>query len=286
MSKIAFIGTGVMGKSIAGHLLSAGHGLNVYNRTANKAEELLRRGASWHDTPASAAAVSEFVFTIVGTPNDVEEVYFGEEGVFAGIQPGGAVIDMTTSTPALAEKIAEFAANKDCGALDGPVSGGDKGAYEGTLSIMLGGDRKTYERVLPLLELMGENIVYQGVAGSGQRCKICNQIVVAMNMLGVCESIAYAEKSGLDPKTVLQSISAGAAGSWALTNLAPKILERDFSPGFYVKHIIKDLSIALDSADNLGLSLDGVKLVRNLYEKLAAKGKEFEGTQALYRLWE
>ncbi len=285
MSRIAFIGTGVMGRSMAAHLLAAGHELHVYSRTRKKAADLLANGARWHDDPGTATAAAEFVFTIVGMPRDVEEVYFGEKGIIANLQPGAVAIDMTTSTPALAERIAEAARQRGGCALDAPVSGGDKGAREGILSIMVGGDRKGFDRTLPLFELMGRNIVYQGSAGHGQRCKICNQIVVAMNMLGVCESLAFAAKSGLAPKTVLQSISAGAAGSWALTNLAPKMLDHDFAPGFYVRHFVKDLTIAVEAAAELGVSVEGVKLVKSMYEKLAARGFEYDGTQALYKLW-
>ncbi len=283
---IGFIGTGVMGKSMAGHLLAAGNAMHIYTRTRAKAADLLARGAQWADSPAQIAQHCEFVFTIVGMPHDVEAVYFGEKGIIANLQPGAVAIDMTTSTPALAERIAEAARQRKALALDAPVSGGDKGAREGALSIMVGGDREGFDQTLPLFELMGRNIVYQGTAGSGQRCKICNQIVVAMNMLGVCEALAFAVNSGLEPKTVLQSISAGAAGSWALTNLAPKILDHDFAPGFYVKHIIKDLTIAVEAATEVGVSVEGVKLVKSRYEELAARGFEYDGTQALYKLWQ
>ncbi len=286
MSKIGFIGTGVMGKSMAEHLLSGGHELHIFTRTKEKAETLLQKGAVWHPDPASLAADCETIFTIVGMPQDVEEVYFGDNGILNSLKPNSVVVDMTTSPPKLAEKIAAQAESRGGAALDAPVSGGDKGARAGTLSIMVGGKENVFQRVLPLFELMGGNIVYQGDVGNGQRCKICNQIVVAMNMLGVCESMGYAEKAGLEPNTVLQSITAGAAGSWLLSNLAPKMLSRDYTPGFYVKHLIKDLMIAIDSADQLGLSLEGTKLVRNLYEKLAEQGGEDLGSQGLYRLFE
>mgnify|MGYP006281368679 CR=1 FL=1 len=282
---IGFIGLGVMGRPMAGHLLDAGHDLRVYTRTESKAEELLDRGAIWQDSSAELAPECDIIFTIVGFPEDVEEVYLGEDGLIANMEPGTVLVDMTTSRPDLAERIAEQTAARGGQALDAPVSGGDTGAREGTLSIMVGGERATFEHILPLLELMGENIVYQGPAGSGQHCKMCNQIAIASNMLGVCESIAYARGAGLDPDTVLESISAGAAGSWSLSNLAPRMLEGDFEPGFYVKHFIKDMSIAADSAERLGLDTPGLDLALKLYRRLAEEGYEDDGTQALYRLY-
>lgn len=283
--KVAFIGTGVMGRSMAGHLLAAGHELAVFNRTRQRAEELLVNGATWADTPADAARDMDVVFTIVGFPKDVEEVYFGDHGVLAAVSGGSVVVDMTTSRPDLATRIADAAAERGVGALDAPVSGGDVGAQEARLSIMVGGDRPSFDRVLPLLELMGANIVYQGTAGSGQHTKMCNQIAIAAGMLGVCEAVSYAKNAGLDPDTVLQSISAGAAGSWSLSNLAPRMIAGNFAPGFYVKHFIKDLTIAVESAEAMGLELPGLALARRMYEKLAAQGGENDGTQALYKLY-
>ncbi|MCC5850861.1 MAG: NAD(P)-dependent oxidoreductase, partial [Verrucomicrobia bacterium] len=241
MKTIGFIGTGVMGKSMAGHLLAAGHPLRVYTRTKAKASDLLQKGAVWEDSPGALAANCDIVITIVGMPADVEEVYFGDQGLLANLRKGTVLIDMTTSSPELARRIADAAKEKGGAALDAPVSGGDKGAREAALSIMVGGERSVYDELLPVFKLMGRNIVYQGPAGSGQSCKMCNQVVIASTMIGVCEAMAYAKKSGLDPHTVLESISAGAAGSWALSNLAPRMIEGDFDPGFYVKHFIKDM---------------------------------------------
>jgi 3-hydroxyisobutyrate dehydrogenase len=274
-----------MGKSMAGHLLAAGHELTVYNRTKEKAEELLANGATWADTPAEAAKGAEIVFTIVGFPKDVEEVYFSEHGVFETVGNGAIVVDMTTSRPDLAVRIAEAAKQKGAGALDAPVSGGDVGAKEARLSIMVGGDRQSFDTVKPLFELMGKNIVYQGPAGSGQHTKMCNQIAIAAGMLGVCEAVSYAEHAGLDPTVVLESISAGAAGSWSLSNLAPRMIADNFAPGFYVKHFIKDLTIALESAEAMGMNVPGLALAKQMYEKLADQGGENDGTQALYKLY-
>jgi 3-hydroxyisobutyrate dehydrogenase len=279
---IGFIGLGVMGKSMASHLLKGGYQAHVYNRTKSKAEDLLERGAIWQDSPAEVAKAADVIITIVGYPVDVEEVYLGDSGILNSGQKGSVVIDMTTSSPDLAVRIFSEAKKKGISALDAPVSGGDIGARDGKLSIMVGGDKETYEKVKPLFELMGENIVYQGKAGSGQHCKMANQIAIASNIMGVCESIRYAEKAGLDPSVVLQSIAAGAAASWSLSNLAPRMIKGDFAPGFYIKHFIKDMGIALQSAENIGLEASGLALAKSLYDKLAAEGKEDLGTQALY----
>lgn len=282
---IGFIGTGVMGASMAGHLLTAGHALQVYSRTRSKAEDLISRGAIWADGPAALARVCDVICTIVGFPADVEEVYGGDQGLIAQARPGTVLVDMTTSRPDLARRLAEDAARRGVTVVDAPVSGGDKGAREGTLSIMVGGRREAFDALLPLLQTMGRNIVYQGPAGSGQHCKMCNQIVVAANMIGVCEALGYARSAGLDPATVLQSISAGAAGSWALSNLAPRILAGDFEPGFYVKHFIKDMAIAAAAADDLGLDTPGLDLALTLYRRVAEAGDGECGTQALSRLY-
>lgn len=281
--KIAFVGTGVMGKSMAGHLLSAGHDLIVYNRTKSKAQELVDAGAAWADSPGEAAKDAEIVFTIVGFPEDVEEVYFGEAGIVERAAQGAILVDMTTSRPDLATRIAEAADKNGMQALDAPVSGGDVGAREARLSIMVGGPQSAYDTVKPLFDLMGTNIVLQGPAGSGQHTKMCNQIAIAAGMLGVCESMAYAKASGLDPETVLESIASGAAGSWSLSNLAPRMIAGNFEPGFYVKHFIKDLNIAIESADKMGLDLPGLALARKLYVELADAGGEDNGTQALFK---
>jgi 3-hydroxyisobutyrate dehydrogenase len=283
---IGFIGIGVMGRSMAGHLLDAGHSLHVYNRTRNKAQDLLDRGASWQETPGKVAAEADVIITIVGFPSDVEAVYLGEDGILAHARSGSIAIDMTTSCPSLAAKVAEQAHSKGVTVLDAPVSGGDIGAREARLSIMVGGDAGAFETVKPLLDIMGKNIVLQGPAGSGQHTKMCNQIAIASGMMAITESMAYARKSGLNPEMVLKSIESGAAGSWSLSNLAPRVLKEDYAPGFFVKHFIKDMKIALESADGMGLDLPGLKLAKQLYEKLAAHGCEDDGTQALFKLYQ
>jgi len=283
---LGFIGIGVMGKSMARHLMAAGYQTHIHSRTKSRAQELVDEGAIWHDDVAGVARVADVVFTIVGFPPDVEQVYFGDDGILANVRPGSYVVDMTTSSPALAVRIATQAAERGCQALDAPVSGGDTGAREARLSIMVGGDEAAFAAVLPLFQLMGANIVHQGPAGSGQHCKMCNQTVIASTMLGVCEAIAYAQKAGLDPATVLQSISSGAAGSWSLANLAPRILAGDFAPGFYVKHFIKDMTIAAESARAMGLDTPGLDLAKSLYETLQAQGGGDDGTQALFKLYE
>ncbi|AEG58833.1 6-phosphogluconate dehydrogenase NAD-binding protein [Desulforamulus ruminis DSM 2154] len=281
---IGFIGTGVMGRSMAGHLLKGGFRVAVYNRTKARAEELIQAGALWKDTVAEVAAGCNVIITMVGYPSDVEEVYFGDEGVIRHAKPGSYLIDMTTSSPSLARKIYEKAEKRELMALDAPVSGGDVGAREARLAIMVGGDAAAFEAIKPILEIMGKNIVLQGDAGAGQYTKMCNQIAIASNMMGVCEAVAYAQRAGLDPARVLQSIETGAAGSWSLSNLAPRIIDGNFAPGFYVKHFIKDMNIALDSAKEMGLWTPGLELAKSLYEKLAAQGDQDSGTQALYKL--
>jgi len=283
---IGFIGIGVMGRSMAGHLLDAGYPLHVYNRTQSKAQDLIDRGAQWQDSPGKVAAEADVIITIVGFPKDVEAVYLGEDGILANAKSGSTVIDMTTSCPKLAANIAEQAAAKSIAALDAPVSGGDIGAREARLSIMVGGEAEAFERVKPLFEIMGKNIVHQGPAGSGQHTKMCNQIAIASGMMAISEAMAYAKKSGLQPETVLQSIESGAAGSWSLSNLAPRVLKGDFAPGFFVKHFIKDMRIAIESAEGMGLELPGLKLAKQLYDKLAAQGCEDDGTQALFKLYQ
>ncbi|MCM3090325.1 MULTISPECIES: NAD(P)-dependent oxidoreductase [unclassified Cytobacillus] len=283
---IGFVGTGVMGKSMAGHLLNAGYSLVLYTRTKEKASELLEKGAEWAETPSAVAKKANVIITIVGYPADVEEVYLGDHGIITNGRENTYVIDMTTSTPTLAKKIYEEAGILGMHALDAPVSGGDIGARDARLSIMAGGDREAFLAVEPILNLLGTNIVYQGKAGAGQHTKMCNQIAIASNMIGVCEAVVYAEKAGLDPKTVLQSISSGAAGSWSLSNLAPRMIEGNFEPGFYIKHFIKDMNIALDEAEAMGMMTPGLSLAKKMYAELAEKGEENSGTQALYKYWE
>lgn len=279
--RIAFIGTGVMGASIVKHLLQNGHEVTVYTRTKEKAEPLIVLGASWVSSPAEAFKDKDIALTMVGYPADVEEVYFGENGLFQTAEAGNIVIDMTTSEPTLAKKIYAHAQTLGVEALDAPVSGGDVGAQNGTLSIMVGGDQMTFNRAVPVLQQFGANIVYQGEAGAGQHAKMCNQIVIASGMIGVCESLAYGLKAGLDLSTVLQSISSGAAGSWSLSNLAPRMIKEDYAPGFYIKHFVKDMKIALDESKKMGISLPGLALAYEMYEKLIEAGYGENGTQAL-----
>ena len=283
---IGFIGTGVMGNSMARHLLLKGYELLIYNRTKKKAEDLLKEGAIWGNTPKEVAKRSDIIITMVGYPSDVEELYLGEEGIIHNCQTGCILIDMTTSSPTLARKINEKGSEKGIFTLDAPVSGGDIGAREGKLSIMVGGEMNQFEKVKPLLNLLGTNVIYQGAAGAGQHTKMCNQITIASNMIGVSEALLYAKKSGLDPETVLKSITSGAAGSWSLSNLVPRMIKEDFTPGFYVKHFIKDLKIALESAKEMDLKTPGLELAFSMYEELALKGEENSGTQAIIKLLE
>jgi len=282
---IGFVGIGVMGKSMAGHILRGGYPLHIYTRTREKAQDLIKAGAIWEDSVQSLAEKCDAVFTIVGFPPDVQEVYLGQGGLLDHLKPDSVVIDMTTSRPDLAVHIYEAAKERNIKALDAPVSGGDIGARDAKLSIMVGGDEDVFNTVLPLFELMGTNIVYQGTAGSGQHTKMCNQIAIAAGMMGVCEALAYADKAGLDQQKVLQSIESGAAGSWSLSNLAPRIIQGDYAPGFYVKHFIKDMGIAIDSAESMGLEVPGLQLAKDLYLKLASQGGENLGTQALYKVY-
>lgn len=282
---IGFIGTGVMGKSMAGHLMAAGYPVIVYSRTKEKAGDLLEKGADWGNTPQEVASKANVIFTMVGYPSDVERIYLGEDGLVNHAKPGSYIIDMTTSAPSLAVKIFKAAKERDIHTIDAPVSGGDVGAKEAKLSIMVGGEEEDVEAIRSLLGLMGSNIVYQGKAGAGQHTKMCNQIAIASNMIGVCEAIVYAEKAGLNPESVLKSITTGAAGSWSLSNLAPRMLNGNFEPGFYIKHFIKDMKIALDEAEHMEMKVPGLALAKTLYEQLAEKGEENSGTQALYKYW-
>ncbi|MBN3553745.1 NAD(P)-dependent oxidoreductase [Fictibacillus nanhaiensis] len=272
-----------MGKSMAGHLMNAGYPVHVYTRTKAKAEDLLEKGAKWADTPKEIAQNCDVIITMVGYPKDVEEVYLGAEGLVAHAKEGSYLIDMTTSSPQLAQKIERTAAERNIATLDAPVSGGDIGARDAKLSIMVGGSESAFHDMEPIFSKMGTNVVYQGKAGSGQHTKMCNQIAIASGMMGVCEAILYAEKAGLDPENVLKSIESGAAGSWNLSNLGPRILKGDFAPGFYVKHFIKDMNIALKSAEEMGLLTPGLQLAKKLYDELAEMGEENSGTHALYK---
>lgn len=281
--KIAFIGTGVMGASIVKHLLNASYDVTVTTRTKQKAEPLIELGAQWADTVLQAVKEADVVFTMIGTPADVEAVYLSESGILAGGRAGQILVDMTTSSPELAAGIAKEAGKKQMQSLDAPVSGGDIGAKNGTLSIMCGGEKELFDRLLPILSVFGKEIVYQGEAGAGQHAKMCNQITVAGNMIGVCESLAYAEKAGLDLETMLKSVASGAAGSWSLSNLGPRIVQEDYEPGFYVKHFVKDLNIALQESEAMHLDLPGLKLAREMYIELLERGFGEKGTQVLMK---
>lgn len=282
---VGFIGLGVMGNSMASHILEAGYSVLVYTRTKQKADEILSKGAVWKETVKDLSEEADVIITMVGYPSDVEDIYLSENGILNHAKEGTYVIDMTTSKPSLAKKIAEQAKQKSICAIDAPVSGGDIGARTGTLAIIAGGDKDAFEACLPIFHVMGENIQYQGPAGSGQHTKMCNQIAIAAGMVGVAEAMAYAQKSGLNPEHVLKSITTGAAGSWSLSNLAPRMLKGDFAPGFYVKHFIKDMGIALEEAELMGEDMPGLALAKTLYDKLAAQGEENSGTQSIYKLW-
>jgi 3-hydroxyisobutyrate dehydrogenase len=287
---IGFIGTGIMGASMAGHLLASGHLLHIFNRTRSKAERLVARGATWHDTPAAVAAAADVVITMLGEPADVEEVYFGGggqtpigEGLVAAARPGCLLIDMTTSSPALAARIAAAATARGLAALDAPVSGGDLGARNASLVIMVGGDPKAFARARPLFDLLGRSATLLGPAGSGQRCKLANQVAVAVGMVAWCEALAHARAGGLDAAAVQQVIAGGAAGSWALTNLAPRALAGDFAPGFLVRHILKDIRLAREAAAEGDVSFPGLAVAERLYQEIADTGHGDEGTQALWK---
>ena len=280
-SRIGWVGAGVMGSSMCGHLVTAGYAVTVYTRTKSKAQALLDAGAKWADSPATVAQASDVVLSIVGFPQDVREVYLGDAGLVETAGSGTILVDMTTTEPSLAEEIHTAAAKRGVFTVDAPVSGGDVGARNATLSIMVGGDRDAVDAVMPLLERMGQSIVYQGDAGTGQHTKMCNQIVIAGTMVGMCESLLYGHRAGLDLETMLQSIRGGAAGCWSLDNYAPRILRRDFEPGFFVEHFIKDMGIALKEAERLNLALPGLALAHQLYVALKAQGEGKRGTQAL-----
>jgi 3-hydroxyisobutyrate dehydrogenase len=280
---VGFIGTGVMGRSMCGHLLAAGYPTVVYSRTRERAAELLARGARWASSPRELASQSDVVFAIVGYPKDVRQVFLGEDGVLAGARSGSVVVDMTTSEPSLAREIGDAASLRGIASIDAPVSGGDIGAREARLSIMVGGEAAAIERVRPLFQLMGTTIVHQGPAGAGQHAKMVNQILIASNMIGVCEALLYGYRAGLDLETVLGSVSTGAAGSWSLANLAPRALRNDFAPGFAVEHFIKDMRIALAESQQMGLNLPGLALAHELYTGLLEQGEGQSGTQALVR---
>lgn len=285
MKKIGFIGTGVMGASIVKHLLSAGYEVNVYNRTKSKTDELVELGAIWKDTPKDIAQTSELIFTMVGFPEDVEEVYYSDNGIFSGVQSGSILIDLTTSQPSLAEKIYKTAKEKGVSALDAPVSGGDLGAKNGTVTTMVGGDEEAFETVKPVFMTFSGTLELQGPAGSGQHTKMANQIMIAGTMTGLTELLVYAKAAGLNLEKVLKTVGGGSAANWSLQNYGPRILKEDYSAGFFVKHFIKDLGIALDEAKNLGLNLPSTQNAKKLYDQLKDNGNGDDGTQALIKLW-
>ncbi len=279
--RVGWIGTGVMGASMCGHLLDAGHPVTVSTRSPAKAANLLDRGAAWADTPAEVATASDITFAMVGFPSDVREVFLGADGAVAGAVDGSVVVDMTTSDPSLAVDIHAAAKARGIGAVDAPVSGGDVGARNAALSIMVGGDHDDVERARPLLERMGSTIVHQGGPGSGQHTKMVNQILIASGMVGIAEALLYARRAGLDLPTVLESVSGGAAGSWSLSNLAPRILDGNFDPGFFVDHFVKDMGIALHEASAMRVATPGLALAHQLYVGLQGQGGGRLGTQAL-----
>jgi 3-hydroxyisobutyrate dehydrogenase len=280
-TRLGWIGTGVMGQSMCGHLMARGFAMTVYNRSKAKAQPLLDRGAAWADSPRQVAQQSDVVFAIVGFPKDVREVFLGSDGALAGSKPGNILVDMTTSEPSLAVEIYQAAKAKGVFAVDAPVSGGDIGAREARLSIMIGGDPDVVEALRPCWEAMGKTIVHQGGPGAGQHTKMTNQIVIATNMIGVCEGLLYAYRAGLNLETVMQSIAPGAAGSWSLSNLGPRIIRNNFDPGFFVEHFVKDMGIALAEASRMNLSLPGLALAQQLYVALKAQGHGRDGTHAL-----
>lgn len=284
-TKIGFIGTGVMGASIVKHLLNKDYEVHIYNRTKSKALGLIDDGAVWHDTPAEATKHSEVVFSIVGYPSDVEEVYFGENGIFQSATEKHVLVDMTTSTPTLAEKIYQAGKEKGIAVLDAPVSGGDLGAKNGTLTVMVGGDQETFDQIKPIFDVFSGKVNLQGPAGSGQHTKMANQIMIAGTMTGMTELLVYAKAAGLDLEKVIDTVGGGSAQNWSLLNYGPRILKKDYSPGFFVKHFVKDLKIALDEAKKMNLELPSLALAEKMYEKLESKGNGEDGTQALIKLW-
>ncbi len=281
MKKIGFVGTGVMGSSMVLNLIKHGYELSVYNRTKSKADACIAAGAKWCDTVAECAKDKDVVITIVGFPKDVEEVYFGENGILNAAKKGAYVIDMTTTSPMLSEKIYKAAAEKGIYALDAPVSGGDTGARNGTLAIMVGGDKAAFDECIPVFEAMGTNIRYEGKAGNGQHVKMANQIAIAGAVSGVAEAVRYAMAMGVDVDTMLDTISNGAAGSWQMSNNGPKMAKEDYAPGFYIKHFIKDMKIAIECAETKGVTLDLLKKVCDEYVQLENDGKGDLGTQAI-----
>ena len=281
---IGFVGTGVMGKSMAGHLIDKGYEVNVYNRTKTKADDLVEKGATWCDTIATLSEKSDIIISIVGYPKDVESIYLSQDGILNHAKANSIVIDMTTSSPALAHDIYEKAKERNIKSLDAPVSGGDVGAKNAALTIMVGGDQEAYNQVEDIFNLLGKNVVYQGKSGNGQHTKLSNQIAIAAGMLGVAEAIIYAEEAGLDIDKVFNSIEHGAAGSWSLSNLGPRMVKEDYAPGFYVKHFIKDMKLAIEESEKMGLYMPGLLKAKEVYDALSEAGYDDNGTQAVIQL--
>lgn len=281
---IGFVGTGAMGKSMAGHLIDKGYEVNVYNRTKSKADDLVEKGATWCDTIATLSEKSDIIISIVGYPKDVESIYLSQDGILNHAKANSIVIDMTTSSPALAHDIYEKAKERNIKSLDAPVSGGDVGAKNAALTIMVGGDQEAYNQVEDIFNLLGKNVVYQGKSGNGQHTKLSNQIAIAAGMLGVAEAIIYAEEAGLDIDKVFNSIEHGAAGSWSLSNLGPRMVKEDYAPGFYVKHFIKDMKLAIEESEKMGLYMPGLLKAKEVYDALSEAGYDDNGTQAVIQL--
>ncbi|MGD6766004.1 NAD(P)-dependent oxidoreductase [Mammaliicoccus lentus] len=281
---IGFVGTGVMGKSMAGHLIDKGYEVNVYNRTKSKADDLVEKGATWCDTIATLSEKSDIIISIVGYPKDVESIYLSQDGILNHAKANSIVIDMTTSSPALAHDIYEKAKERNIKSLDAPVSGGDVGAKNAALTIMVSGDQEAYNQVEDIFNLLGKNVVYQGKSGNGQHTKLSNQIAIAAGMLGVAEAIIYAEEAGLDIDKVFNSIEHGAAGSWSLSNLGPRMVKEDYAPGFYVKHFIKDMKLAIEESEKMGLYMPGLLKAKEVYDALSEAGYDDNGTQAVIQL--
>ncbi|KRK79110.1 NAD(P)-dependent oxidoreductase [Companilactobacillus nodensis] len=286
MQKLGFIGTGVMGSGIINNLLKADYDVNVYTRTESKAEPLLKKGAKWLASPKEVAENSDIIFSMVGFPQDVKDVYFKDNGIFAGLTDGKIIVDMTTSTPTLAKEIGEKAEKINVKTLDAPVSGGDVGARDGKLTIMVGGSKEAFDELVPIFEIIGQTNHYFGSYGAGQHAKMANQIMIAGTMTGMTEMFVYAKAAGLDMNAILKTVSGGSANNWSLDNYGPRVLDGDFKPGFYSKHFLKDLRIALDESEKMGLDLPATKQAKALYEKLVDdKDLGNDGTQALIKLW-
>lgn len=285
MKKIGFIGVGIMGKSMVRNLMKAGFQVSIYTRTKAKAEDVISEGAVWCSTVKECAKDQDVVITIVGYPKDVEEVYFGEDGIIANAKKGAYLIDMTTSSPKLAVRIFEEAEKAGLSSLDAPVTGGDGGAKAGTLTILVGGEKDAFDACMPVFEAMGRNINYEGQAGNGQHTKMCNQIALAGALSGACEAMVYAKNVGLDVQQMLDSISTGAAGSAQMSNVAPRVLKDDYNPGFFIKHFIKDMKLADEEAQGAGIRLGVLEYILSMYQNLEAEGMGELGTQALIKYY-